>query len=54
MKKIKPIKTIRYDWLIIIPEPIRKTASGFKDKIVSQFYDKHTWKNCVLERRESF
>ena len=38
MKKIRPIKNICYDWLInYIPEPIRKSVGGFKDKIVSLF-----------------
>ena len=38
MKKIRPIKNIWYDWLInYIPEPIRKSVGGFKDKIVSLF-----------------
>ena len=38
MKKIRPIKNTCYDWLInYIPEPIRKSASGFKDKIASLF-----------------
>ena len=38
MKKIRPIKNTWCDWLInYIPAPIRKTVSGFKDKIVSVF-----------------
>ena len=38
MKKIRPIKNTWYDWLITyIPEPIRKSAGGLKDKIVSLF-----------------
>ena len=38
MKKIRPIKNTWYDWLInYIPEPIRKSVCGFKDKIVSLF-----------------
>ena len=38
MKKIRPIKNTWYDWLInYIPEPIRKSVGGFKDKIVSLF-----------------
>ena len=33
MKKIRPIKNTSYDWLInYIPEPIRKSAGGFKNK----------------------
>ena len=38
MKKIPPIKSTWYDWLIYyIPKPIRKSAGGFKDNIVSLF-----------------
>ena len=38
MKKIRPIKNAWYDWLInYIPEPIRKSAGSFKDKIASLF-----------------
>ena len=38
MKKIRLIKNTWYDWLInYIPEPIRKSAGGFKDKIISIF-----------------
>ena len=38
IKKIKPIKNTSYDWLInYIPEPIRKSVGGFKDKIISLF-----------------
>ena len=38
MKKIRPIKNTWCDWLInFIPEPIRKSVGGFKDKIVSLF-----------------
>ena len=38
VKKIRPIKNTWYDWLIsFIPEPIRKSVGGFKDKIVSLF-----------------
>ena len=34
MKKTRPIKNTWYDWLInYIPEPIRKDAGGFKDKM---------------------
>ena len=43
IKKIRPIKYTWYDWLIsYIPEPIRKSVDGFKDKLVSFFQDKHT------------
>ena len=35
MKKIKPVKNTWYEWLLNhIPEPIRKIAGGFKDKVV--------------------
>ena len=34
MKKIRPIKNTQSDWIInYIPEPIRKSVGGFKDKI---------------------
>ena len=36
MKKIRPVKSSWYDWLInYIPEPIRKSVGGFKDKTIS-------------------
>ena len=38
MKKIRQIRKIQYDWLMIyIPEPIRKSVCGFKNKVVSLF-----------------
>ena len=38
MKKIRSIKNTWYDWLIIyIPEPIRKSEGGFKDKVICLF-----------------
>ena len=38
MKKTRPIKSTWYDCLInYIPEPIRKSEDGFKDKIVGLF-----------------
>ena len=38
IKKKRPITNTWYDWLIIyISEPIRKTVSSFKDKVVSIF-----------------
>ena len=38
MRKIRTIKNTWYDWLInYIPEPVRKSVGGFKDKIVSLF-----------------
>ena len=42
MKK-RPVKNTWHDQLInYIPEPLRKSAGGFKDKIVSFFKDKDT------------
>ena len=50
MKKIRPIKNTWYDWLInYIPEPIIKSASGFKGKIVSLF-KRNTPKQTVYGR----
>ena len=38
MEKKRPIKNIQYDWSInYIPNPIRKTVGGFKNKAVSLF-----------------
>ena len=38
MKKTRPIKNTWYDWLInYIPQSIRKSVGGFKDKILSLF-----------------
>ena len=38
LKKIRSIKNTWYDWLIsYVPESIRKSVSGFIDKIVSLF-----------------
>ena len=38
MKKTRPIKNPWYDWLTnYIPQLIRKSVRGFKDKIVSLF-----------------
>ena len=46
IKNIRPIKSTWYDCLInYIPEPIRKSVGGFKDKVVSHFQintPKHT------------
>ena len=53
MKKIRPVKNTWYDWLInYILEPIRKSVSGFKDKIVS-FFRTNTLKQDVYGRRKS-
>ena len=52
VKKIRPVKNIWYDWLInYIPEPIRKSVGGFKDKIVILFMKTHLNKLCVGEER---
>ena len=41
MKKIRSVINTQYEWLIsYIPEPIRKSVSGLKDKIVSALKDK--------------
>ena len=38
VKKIRPINNTWYDWLVnYIPEPIRKSAAGFKNKVTSLF-----------------
>ena len=50
MKKIRPIKNTWYDWLInYIPEPVRKSVSGFKDKVVNLF-KRNTPKQTVYGR----
>ena len=53
-KKIIPIKTTSHDWLInYIPEPIRKSKFGFKDRIVSTFKTNTLIKSCVQEKKET-
>ena len=67
MKKKRPIKNSWYDWLTdYIPNPIRKTVSGFADKVVSlksntqEEYGKQTmyvsgdrpWKLKIQKQRE--
>ena len=38
MKKRRPIKNTWFDWLVnYVPVPIKKSAGGFKDNIVSLF-----------------
>ena len=38
IKKIRPTKNTWFDWLTnFVPESIRKSVGGFKDKIVSLF-----------------
>ena len=50
LKKIRPIKNSWYDWLInYIPEPIRKGAGGFKNKVIS-LVKINTPKQTVYER----
>ena len=50
MKKIRSIKNTWYDWLInYIPEPIRKSEGGSKDKIVILFKT-NTPKQTVYEK----
>ena len=52
LKKIRAIKNTLYDWLInYIPNPIRKSVGGFKDKIVSLFKT-NTPKQTVYGRRK--
>ena len=37
-KKIRPIRSTWYDWLFnYIPESIRKSVGGFKDKVINLF-----------------
>ena len=51
MKKINTIKKSWYDWLIsYIPITIRKSVSGFKDKIVSLFKTNTSPKKIVYGR----
>ena len=52
MKKVRPAKNNWYNWLInYIPESIRKSVGGFKDKIVSLF-NTNTPKQTVHGRRK--
>ena len=52
MKKIRPVKSTWYDWLIdYIPEPIRKSVGGFKNKI-SSFFKTNTLKQIVYSREK--
>ena len=52
MKKIRPIKNTWYDWLInYIPELVRKSVSGFKDKVVNLFREIHINKQCMGEEK---
>ena len=52
MKKIRPVNSTWYDWLIdYIPEPIRKSVGGFKNKI-SSFFKTNTLKQIVYSREK--
>ena len=52
MKKIKPIKNTWHDWFINhIPESMRKSVGGFKDKVISLFKT-NTPKQTVYGRGE--
>ena len=38
MKKIRPVKSTWHDLFVIyLPEPMRKSECGFKDKVISPF-----------------
>ena len=51
--KTRPVKNTWHDWLFnYIPDPIRKGASGFKDKILSLF-NANTLKQTVHERENN-
>ena len=51
MNKVRPLKNTWYYWLInYIPEPIRKSVGGFKDKIVSLFKTNTSPKKIVYGR----
>ena len=51
--KIGPGKNTWYEWLInYVPEPIRKSVAGFKDKIFSLFRT-NTSEQTVYERGEN-
>ena len=53
MKKIRLIKKTRYDWFIdYIPEPIRKSVGGFKNKVISLFKTNTPKNSSVWERKE--
>ena len=53
MKKIRLIKKTRYDWFIdYIPEPIRKSVGGFKNKVISLFKTNAPKNSSVWERKE--
>ena len=52
IKNIGPIKNTWCDWLInYIPEPIRKSVDGFKDKVISFLKQAHLSKLFMGEER---
>ena len=52
MKKIRPIKNTCYCWLITyISESRRKSAGGYKDKVISLFKTNTPKKQCLGEER---
>ena len=52
MKKVRPVKNTWYDWLInCIPEPVRKSLGGLKEKIVSLFKTNPPKQLCMGEER---
>ena len=52
MKKIRPVKNTWFDWLTnYIPEPIRKSAGGFKDE-TGNLFKTNTPKQTVYGRRK--
>ena len=54
MKKTRLIKNTWYDRLINhIPEPVRKSVAGFKDKIVRLFKTNTPKQTFVWEREET-
>ena len=45
---LTPIKNTCYDWIInYIPDPIRKSVGGFKDKVISLFKTNTHKKQCI-------
>ena len=52
MKKIRPIKNSWYNWLFsYIPEPVRTSVGGFKDKVISLLRQIHLNKQYMGEER---
>ena len=51
-KKIRPIKNSWYNWLFnYIPEPVRTSVGGFKDKVISLLRQIHLNKQYMGEER---